>query len=253
MSQGQNLSQGLGQGGLERQGLTGCQGPHVGGVTPQNERMQEILRSMGGLDPMQMLRLRQTLGEQVNQARGVPELFGQRGDGMFSYGQEPMHVPASGEYAMDVFAKSEKWLGSPPTPDTNKWTSRELEILGWQTYVGDLTAWAMQASLEFGAEIEQACKWPSVLAWNGLTNAQRARSRRLMAILKSAFSSHARTSTLINAYSEGVNLVTSDLHVNSDVQSANGFELIRQLTAEAFVREVKHFHSDRVWRRRVST
>ena len=190
----------------------------------------------------------------MNQARGVPEMFGQRGDGMFPYGQEPMHVP-SGEQAVDVFAKSEKWLGSPPAPETNKWTSRELEILGWQTYVEDLTAWAMQASLEFGAEIEQACKWPSVLAWNGLTNVQRARSRRLMAILKSAFSSHARTSTLINAYSEGVNLVTSDLHVNADVQSANGFELIRQLTAEytAFVREVKHFHSDRVWHRRVST
>ena len=37
--QGQNLSQGLDQVGLERQGLTGCQGPNVGGVTPQNERM----------------------------------------------------------------------------------------------------------------------------------------------------------------------------------------------------------------------
>ena len=49
--QGQNLSQGLGQVGLERQGLTCCQGPNVGGVTPQNERMQEILRMTQGLDP----------------------------------------------------------------------------------------------------------------------------------------------------------------------------------------------------------
>ena len=76
--QGRNLSQGLGQVGLERQGLTGCQGPNVGGVTPQNERMQEILRMTQGLDPMQVLRLKQALGEQVNQVRGVPELFGQR-------------------------------------------------------------------------------------------------------------------------------------------------------------------------------
>ena len=60
------LDQGLGQVGLERQGLTGCQGPNVGGVTPQNERMQEILRMTQGLDPMQVLRLRQVLGEQVN-------------------------------------------------------------------------------------------------------------------------------------------------------------------------------------------
>ena len=166
--QGQNLSQGLGQVGLERQGLTGCQGPNVGGVTPQNERMQETLRMTQGLDPMQVLRLRRALGEQVNQVRGVPELFGQRGDGMFPYGIDPMHVPgSSGEYSLDVFSKSEKWLGSPPVPDTGKWSSRELEILGWQTYASDLTAWAMQASLEFGAEIEQACRWPSPLGWNG--------------------------------------------------------------------------------------
>ena len=91
---------------------------------------------------MQMLRLRQTLGDQVKQARGVPEMFAQKGDGMFPYGQEPMHMPSE-KQAMDVFAKNEKWLGSPPTPETNKWTSRELETLG---YVGDLTAWAMQAS-----------------------------------------------------------------------------------------------------------
>ena len=104
--QGQNLSQGLGQVGLERQGLTGCQGPNVGGVTPQNERMQEILRMTQGLDPMQVLRLKQALGEQVNQVRGVPELFGQRGDGMFPYGIDPMHVPgSSGEYSLGCFLK----------------------------------------------------------------------------------------------------------------------------------------------------
>ena len=41
-------SQGPDQVGLERQGLTGCQGPNVGGATPQNERMQEILRMTQG-------------------------------------------------------------------------------------------------------------------------------------------------------------------------------------------------------------
>ena len=41
-------SQGPDQLGLERQGLTGCQGPNVGGATPQNERMQEILRMTQG-------------------------------------------------------------------------------------------------------------------------------------------------------------------------------------------------------------
>ena len=31
-----------------------------------------------------------------------------------------------------------------------------------------LTAWAMQASLEFGSEIEHACRWPDPLHWNQL-------------------------------------------------------------------------------------
>ena len=75
---------------------------------------------------------------------------------------------SSGEYVGDVFAKSEKWLGTPPTPDCAKWTSREAEILGWQAYIYDLTAWAMQASLEFGSEIEHACRWPDPLHWNQL-------------------------------------------------------------------------------------
>ena len=121
-------------------------------------------------------------------------------------------------------------------PDTGKWSSRELEILGWQTYASDLTAWAMQVSLEFGAEIEQACRWPSPLGWNGLNNAQRARSRRLMAILKSAFNAHPRTVTLINAYTDGVNLLSSEVGMNPDLQSSNGFELIRQLTMEYSLR-----------------
>ena len=173
----------------------------------------------------------------MNQVTGVSELFGQRGDGIFPYGIDPMHVPgSSGEYSLDVFSKSEKWLGSPLVPDTGKWSSRELEIFGWQTYASDFIAWAMQASLEFRAEIEQACRWPNPLGWNGLNNAQRARSRRLMAILKSAFNAHPRTITLINAYSEGVNLLSSEIGMNPDLQSSNGFELIRQLTMEYSLR-----------------
>ena len=77
-----------------------------------------------------------------------------------------MYVPGtSGECVGDVFAKSGKWLGTPPVPDVGKWTSREAEILGWQSYIYDLTAWAMQASLEFGSEIEHACRWPDPLTW----------------------------------------------------------------------------------------
>ena len=57
-----------------------------------------------------------------------------------------------------------------------------------------------------------------------------------MAILKSAFNAHPRTVTLINAYSEGVNLLSSEVGMNPDLQSSNGFELIRQLTMEYSLR-----------------
>ena len=214
-----------------------CMGQDIGGVTPQNQRLQDVLRLMGGLEPMQLLQVRQVLGEQESQARGVPEMFGQRTTTGFPQSMDPMHVPgSSGEYVGDVFAKSEKWLGTPPTPDCAKWTSREAEILGWQAYIYDLTAWAMQASLEFGSEIEHACRWPDPLNWHQLNVNQRARSRRLMAMLRSAFASHPRTLTLINAFSEGINLCNADVGVNTELQASNGFELVRQLTLEYSIR-----------------
>ena len=57
-----------------------------------------------------------------------------------------------------------------------------------------------------------------------------------MVILKSAFNAHPRTVTLINAYSEGVNLLSSEVGMNPDLQSSNGFELTRQLTMEYSLR-----------------
>ena len=48
-----------------------------------------------------------------------------------------------------------------------------------------------------------------------------------MAILKATFNGHPQTVTLINAYSEGVNLLSSEVGINPDLQSSNGFELIR--------------------------
>ena len=94
----------------------------------------------------------------------------------------------------------------------------------------------MQASLEFGSEIEHACRWPDPLHWNQLAVPQRARSRRLLAILRSAFGNHPRTLTLINAFSEGINLCNADVGVNAELQASNGFELVRQLTLEYSIR-----------------
>ena len=43
---------------------------------------------------------------------------------------------------------------------------------------------------------------------------------------------HPRTLTLINAFSEGINLCSADVGVNTELQASNGFELVRQLTLE---------------------
>ena len=83
-----------------------CMEQDIGRVTPQNQRLQDVLRLMRGLEPMQLLQVRQVLGEQTGQARGVPEMFGQRATNGFPQSMDPMHVPGtSGEYVGDVFAK----------------------------------------------------------------------------------------------------------------------------------------------------
>ena len=64
----------------------------------------------------------------------------------------------------DVFSRSEKWLGSPPVPNHQNWKGRESEVLGMNTYIHELVAWANQASIEFGKEIAQAARWPTQIA-----------------------------------------------------------------------------------------
>ena len=57
---GRSQEPGGGQGNAQqgpgpiRSGQAGgmCMGQDVGGVTPQNQRLQEVLRLMGGLEPM---------------------------------------------------------------------------------------------------------------------------------------------------------------------------------------------------------
>ena len=135
----------------------------------------------------------------------------------------------------DVFSRSEKWLGSPPKPCFENWSNRESEVVGWNQYLLDLSAWAAQASMEFSAEIQQCARWPNPISLEGLTPARRARAMRLHAILKSSLQEHARTSNLVNAFGEGVSLDDPRADLNLS-QLGNGFELLRQLTAEYSLR-----------------
>ena len=61
-------------------------------------------------------------------------------------------------------------------------------------------------------------------------------SEKKLIILKSTFSGHPRTSTLISAFSEGIVLSSSGMESNVGLQASNGFELMRQLTLEYSVK-----------------
>ena len=223
-----------------------------GGVTPQMSMYQDVLRVLPMLGPHQLAMVRQFVNEGMqSQFRGIPESFGENPLSS-GFGRSPerfaqnevmgQSLPLGNAYGesgwipQDVFSKSEKWIGNPPVANTSSWTSRESEVLGWLNYTSELASWAMQASLEFGHEVQHACRWPEPIEWISMTQQQRARSMRLMAILKSTFSGHPRTSTLISAFSEGIVLSSSGMESNVGLQASNGFELMRQLTLEYSVK-----------------
>ena len=222
------------------------------GVSP----VQDVMRLASGMNSSQVLALAQFFQEQVRSRSAVlPEVFGQmssvRGEpflpdmlatglplpsGAFQEGSAG--AQGSGEVGrsqLDVFSKTEKWIGSPPQPLFDKWVNRESEVLGWAQYVADLSAWASQASLEFGNEIQQSSKWGAPIKWNSMTMSMRSRSMRLLAILRSTFMNHPRSATLIGAFMEGVNLVSMTSE-GGDGQQSNGYELLRQLTQEFSLR-----------------
>ena len=236
-------------GALSGPGLnSGCCGTQM----PSLPVIQQISQLIGGLDPNQIRTLHQVLGERVQgQGRMIPEFFGEMPrspPGVGHFGENSAVLPgfASGNPEnseergqRDVFSRSEKWLAPAPVPEASKWLTREQEIVGFAEYVSHLASWAAQASLEFSVEIRQASRWGSTIQWSMLTSLQRNRATRLLAILRSAFESHPRTSMLIAAFVEGVNLQRSSM-VGFDMgysgQGSNGFELLRVLTSEFSLR-----------------
>ena len=232
-----------------------CSGPRgvmPGGGLTQSSKLQQIAELVGGLDANQTRTLQQMLGERLDsQTRMTPEFFGDvpRNErspvGFGGFGDAAVRLPGvpesdyEGSHHRDVFAKTEKWLSPAPVPEVSKWTNRELEIVGFNEYVTQLASWAAQASLEFSNEILQASRWSVSISCGTLTVVQKNRASRLLAILRAAFSTHPRTSMLVSAYMEGINLhrmVGSDEETLLNSQGANGFELLRQLTHEYSLR-----------------
>ena len=222
------------------------QGPMLGGMTPQAQRMQHVLSMSQGLSSNQLLTLMQSLQEQMrSQARLNPEQFGDvpipqpsthSAVPDLDFSRDGVHIAGGSDGSqIDAFSKSEKWLGTPPKPNFDSWNTREGEVIGWSQFLIDLASWAAQASIEFSLEIQQCARWHSPIVLDGMPAARRARAMRLNAILKSTMQDHARTSNLISAFGEGVSLDESSVGLNLQ-QLGNGFELLRQLTVEFSLR-----------------
>ena len=226
------------------QGASVPVGPCLGGMTPQANRMHQMFEMSKGLSASQLLTVVQGLQEPLkSQGRETPDVFGQRplegsgGKGSGGVPQLDFGLDAGSEMKhVDIFSKSEKWLGTPPVPSVASWTSRDAEVIGWSQYVSSLSAWAAQASMDFSIEIQQASRWPSRISWEALQAQKQARALRLHAILKGAFNEHPRTNNLISAFGEGVKLVENDGSGLNPSQSGKGYELLRQLTCEYSLR-----------------
>ena len=233
---------------------SGPVGASLGGLTPQAAQIQEVMAMLGNLNEGQLQTVQQHMQDRfvtMQQRRGVPEVFGdglgRAADSSFVTPQPFDVLPGFGvqqsnsngnHQALDVFAKSEKWLTPAPTP-VGTWKTREEEVLGWAGYLDELSSWAAGGSLEFSVEIQHSSRWPGPIRWSALSGAQQARSRRLMSILKAAFHDNPRCVALVNAFSEGVALHgvgSTDRMTVAVNQQANAFELLRQLTLEFCLR-----------------
>ena len=229
--------------------------PPAGNMFP-GVGLKDVVSAASNLDSAQILALTQWCQEQVRQrAQAVPSRFGEvnrvpsepfmpdfHGAGLplpsgmcEGLGRSDVRMDGNQAASQDVFSRTEKWLGVPPQPQFSTWVNRESEVLGFSQYYTDLASWASQASLEFGQEILQAGKWPVSISWSSMTIAMRSRSMRLLAILKSSFQGHPRTSNLIHAYMEGIQ-VSSGMSEVSREQDCNGYELLRQLAREYSLR-----------------
>ena len=132
----------------------------------------------------------------------------------------------------DVLSRSEKWLPSPPVPNTSTWRDRETEITGFFKYIQSLRAWSQLASSKMATEIEQSIKWPTEIVYSTLTPGQQARSSRLFALLKVAFANHDRSDSLIRAFEAGCAVHNSP----QKPFGSCGYELIRVLALEFSLR-----------------
>ena len=223
-------------------------------VSLRSDLQSQIGRTFGALERrLEQVETGNTAGNPVrNQGvlrQGPSDVFGQQysGDGDCSFNRigSPIRRHDRGHGSSsdtarhrdfsnerDVLSRSEKWLPSPPVPNTSTWRDRETEITGFFKYIQSLRAWSQLASSKMATEIKQSIKWPTEIVYSTLTPGQQARSSRLFALLKVAFANHDRSDSLIRAFEAGCAVHNSP----QKPFGSCGYELIRVLALEFSLR-----------------
>ena len=242
------FQQGSGNFAPENGGSTG----YSQGNSSQGDSVSLIRRLLQTMGPREVQMVFQSAGDQLSSGRSlfIPERLGQAQEevgGEFLPDERGMVLPgprSSNDKSdeRDAFSRNEKWIGAPPIPPCERWKNREDEIVGFSTYVAELSSWASQGSVSFGKDIEQSARWNAPIAWIKLSREQQSRAVRLCAILRSAFSQHGRISLLISGFLEGLDIEpgysSGDVFGNTSTYLGNGYELLRlrQLSREFCLR-----------------
>ena len=225
------------QGSLFQQPMPGNGDP----VSTMMSQMSQMMQTMSNFQSevsnrLTVLERRENLQQTVLTGSENPRKFGESygvgQGGSFNRLGSPIRESRSSRDEVDVFSKSEKWLPSPRIPDTKSWVTREQEIEGFYTYIQSLRSWSMLAPERLATEISQAMSWPEEIVTSTLTPGQQARSARLFALLRTAFSGHPRVDALIRAFEAGAPIHNSPMKPFGSC----GFELLRVLGLEFSLR-----------------
>ena len=84
-----------------------------------------------------------------------------------------------------------------PVPDTSKWTTCPAEILGFHSYLDQLTAWIGMMQPDFSTEVRDVVARTRPIQDSDLSPGQTERSSRLYYILKQGLEKSPRVQSII--------------------------------------------------------
>ena len=127
------------------------QGQGFGGVG-RGDSVTQVTRMLQQLSPGELQSVLQSVG-QLNPGFKPYDLGDLYDDVGLLPGSGVAGSSKGDSGSKDMFSRNEKWIGNPPTVNHKAWKTREDEVLGFTSYLQELSSWASQGSVKFGREI----------------------------------------------------------------------------------------------------